>query len=361
MRYYLYKITNLINGNVYIGVHQTNIESDQYMGSGVCIRRAIKKYGKKNFKKEILKEFDNAEEMYAEEAILVNAEFVSIKNTYNIKLGGCGGFDHLNGTVSVKDSHGITFRVSKSDPRYISGELKSWACGMVVVSDKNGNNSYVSTSDPRYMSGELQAFTRGTVSVKDASGNTLRVSSDDPRYESGELVHVCHGKISVRDAVGNTSQVSIDDSKYKSGELTSVLIGSKKSSECLEKMSKKMRSIMLGNSNYMRNKIWISNADTKQNKLIVSGQIPIGWERGKNCWIKKSNKIANAVKKELDESRVREQYLTLYEIYKTNGFNSIRDFCKSQHCSVSQPTISRYWKRYLPNYNEIFSINCFVT
>lgn len=48
----IYKITNIINGKVYIGKSIKNSES--YMGSGILIKRAIKKYKLKNFCKEII-------------------------------------------------------------------------------------------------------------------------------------------------------------------------------------------------------------------------------------------------------------------------------------------------------------------
>lgn len=91
MFYLVYKITNLVNQKIYIGVHRTCDINDSYMGSGTIIKRAINKYGKHNFKKEILFIFDNEEEMFAKEAELVNEEFVKRKDTYNNSIGGNSG------------------------------------------------------------------------------------------------------------------------------------------------------------------------------------------------------------------------------------------------------------------------------
>lgn len=91
MKYCVYQITNNVNGKVYIGAHATNDVNDNYRGSGSAILDAYKKYGAENFSKDILMEFKNADDMFAEEAEIVNEEFVANRNTYNIKLGGKGG------------------------------------------------------------------------------------------------------------------------------------------------------------------------------------------------------------------------------------------------------------------------------
>lgn len=96
MYYVIYKITNQINGKFYIGSHKTKDLNDGYMGSGKYLKYAQEKHGLENFTKEILFVFDTPELMYLKEAEIVNEKFLSEENTYNLKIGGFGGWDYNN-------------------------------------------------------------------------------------------------------------------------------------------------------------------------------------------------------------------------------------------------------------------------
>ena len=62
--YFVYKTTNLVNGMIYVGCHQTDDLDDGYMGSGKILKLAIEKYGVENFKREILYMCENKEQMF---------------------------------------------------------------------------------------------------------------------------------------------------------------------------------------------------------------------------------------------------------------------------------------------------------
>jgi len=96
LNYTVYKITNKIDGKIYIGKHQTKDLNDGYMGSGKLISRAIQKYGIENFEKEILFQFDNEADMNEKEAELVSEEFCMREDTYNLCPGGHGGWGYMS-------------------------------------------------------------------------------------------------------------------------------------------------------------------------------------------------------------------------------------------------------------------------
>jgi len=86
---YIYKTTNLINGKVYIGKSEKKF-TDEYLGSGVLLYKAIKKYGKGNFKVELIEECDTIESLNDREKFWIN-EYMG-EGCYNIAEGGNGGW-----------------------------------------------------------------------------------------------------------------------------------------------------------------------------------------------------------------------------------------------------------------------------
>ena len=89
--YYIYRITNLINGKTYIGQHKYKKLDDSYMGSGVYLAKAKNKYGIENFKKEILySRIQYRETADDVERFAIAKERAIGKAEYNIADGGQG-------------------------------------------------------------------------------------------------------------------------------------------------------------------------------------------------------------------------------------------------------------------------------
>jgi len=91
----IYKTTNIINGKYYIGKDVNN--SNHYLGSGVLLKMAIKKYGKENFNKEILEYCETLEILEEREKFWIK-ELNSIVLGYNLTEGGTGGDTFTNNT-----------------------------------------------------------------------------------------------------------------------------------------------------------------------------------------------------------------------------------------------------------------------
>jgi len=81
---------NLINGKKYIGKQAHGFAS--YLGSGILLKKALKKYGKENFKKEYLDTAATKEELSEKEIYWIGIhDAVKSKMFYNLAPGGQGG------------------------------------------------------------------------------------------------------------------------------------------------------------------------------------------------------------------------------------------------------------------------------
>lgn len=130
--YTVYKVINKVNEKYYIGVHKTDNPYDSYMGSGVAIKNAIKKYGKENFHKEIILITENKDEAYSLEKLLTS-DYIS-ENTYNMKLGGVGGWSL---EASLKGTKMVTF-----DHRSFAGKKAyEMRCGIHSLSSEEKQNA----------------------------------------------------------------------------------------------------------------------------------------------------------------------------------------------------------------------------
>ena len=107
----IYKTTNLVNGKQYIGRDSRN--NPNYLGSGVFLKRAINKYGKENFKKEIIEECSSFEELIErEEYWLIYCNAGDNPLFYNLQ--NCGKGVSLKGEKNPAYGKGYLFTGEKN-------------------------------------------------------------------------------------------------------------------------------------------------------------------------------------------------------------------------------------------------------
>lgn len=121
LKYIVYCTTNTTNNKIYIGVHGTQNPDifDGYIGCGVYVNNAgtynnpktrfeyaVKKYGPKVFIRKTLSIFDNEDDAYMLEALIVDEKFLERHDVYNMVVGGNGGRSITSIKIYKYDSEG---------------------------------------------------------------------------------------------------------------------------------------------------------------------------------------------------------------------------------------------------------------
>lgn len=146
MKYYgIYKITNKVNGKMYIGQHITDDLDDGYLGSGNIVVKAVKKYGKEAFTKEWLEFAENAEDLNYLERMYVDEEWLARPDVYNIALGG----SQISMTESIRKKISVStkkrFSNKENHPMYgkpgtFTGKHHSESTKQKISASNKGKN-----------------------------------------------------------------------------------------------------------------------------------------------------------------------------------------------------------------------------
>ena len=290
---YFYKITNNLNGNFYYGIHSTNSLDDGYMGSGLKLKRAYKKYGIENFSKEILKFFDTREELSDYEAEAVTEILVNDPNCYNTSLGG----EQLSvkGTFSVynKEEH-IWERITSEDydanpDKYIKQNI-----GKVLVYDINDTSKkmFFIDKDEYYNNRDKYRTSFDSykdhiyVILKDNLSKTIIIHRDEFDKSKHILKHngLLKNEIVVKDKSGNIFKTNNKDPRYLSGELVTAYTGYKWTDEQKKKLKEKFAntSHQKGENNSQFGTKWIykDSECIKIKKEELEKYLNEGWQLG---------------------------------------------------------------------------------
>lgn len=252
----MYKTTNVITKEFYIGVHSTYNLNDGYLGSGTKLWRKIQKYGRKNFIKEILEYFETNEDKFKRESELVNEEMLQDSLCMNLKEGGSGGF--------VNEEHRLKFL--KNSKEFLRRKWK----------------------DETYRKKQIEAIRRGTIKrIQEGKSTppdwTGKKHSDETKRKIGEKNSK---KIGEKNSQYGTCWITngVESKKIKK-EDAEKWIGWKKgrvnvfNNEALEKIKK---ASVKGKKNSGSGKIWIYKENI--NKRILPNELnnylKDNWKKG---------------------------------------------------------------------------------
>lgn len=304
--YLIYQTTNLVNNKIYIGKHITENIEDQYFGSGKYLKRAIEKYGLENFEFKILFELQNEEEMNLLEKCVVTQEFCDRKDTYNINVGGDGGWGYVNNKSDFQI--GTQLRIKKFH-----------TCGGIVCQKKYKE--------------QYGSFTK----------YCLNKMSKDKREELRKI-HALNAKNNINLHYSHPINFKHSD-----------------------KTKKQMSINQLGEKNSQFGTCWIRNdilqLNIKWNKTQV---IPDGWKYGRCQNFEKeqyesSKRLMDKINKHL--YHIKEQYMKkiffelFYGYYLKFGYQAMinhfqLDISQSAFCHLCSKRVSYYKNRKRLNYKN---------
>lgn len=139
-----------------------------------------------------------------------------------------------------------------------------------------------------------------------------------------------------------------------------------------ERFSIEMSNSQTGEGNSQFGTKWVYNLDLKESKKILKTEpIPNGWFAGRvvnfDKHIAKLNKKPKIQIVRVDKNLIKEQKLIekkliedenkkyilgLFDEFKRGNFYSITEFHKQNNVTVSRMTLTNYWRKYIPEYNE---------
>ena len=231
----IYKATNIINNKVYIGqtIQQLSVRKSQHersheYGYKTAFSNAIRKYGKENFKWEVIYETDSIKDLNEKESYYIEYyKSLVTENGYNLKGGG--GNDFL--TQEVKNKIGEAQLGEKNHMFGKTGELNPTSKKVINITTNMifGSASEAARYDKANFS-HVCAVCRGLRGS--TKGNVYRYLDKDDRIIEPENAAYVKAKkvknIDTGEIFENSTIAEFHYQGYKSGNLSKACTGKNK-------------------------------------------------------------------------------------------------------------------------------------
>lgn len=148
---FVYETLNTQNGMKYIGkcIYSRQNNCDSYLGSGLYLKRAIKKYGRDAFTRRTLEDAYSAEELNKlEESYIQRFDAVASSEYYNVKLTSIGG-DTFTTNPNREHTRNLKRENMTGERNHQFGKAKTEA---MIASVKQANNRAVQIEGVLYSS-----------------------------------------------------------------------------------------------------------------------------------------------------------------------------------------------------------------
>jgi group I intron endonuclease len=189
--HYIYKTTNKITEDFYIGRHSTNNLLDGYLGSGKRLKNSIKKYSKNNFIKEILYFCKSLKDLVLLEKQIVNENLIKNIKCLNITVGG------INAILMGESNPNFGKKLSKERRLKLSQRAKT------LIGDKNPFFGKTHTKETKEKIAEIH---RGAFGSKNSFYG--KTHSEDYKKESSKrMKNKFNENPKLRDIISNNKKL----------------------------------------------------------------------------------------------------------------------------------------------------------
>ena len=199
---FIYITTNMINGKRYIGQRKFYGTGHQkwqnYLGSGKIIRRAINKYGKENFVREIIDITYSKEELDLKEIQYIkDYNATKTDNFYNLVEGGSGtkgSFDERYTKEERKKIHDLKSEnvLGENNPNYGN----KWNEEQRKVMSLRMKDQYIGVNNPRAKS--VICITTGKIF------STAKEAGEYYKVNRGSIGQCCKGNFKLTEQPDGT-------------------------------------------------------------------------------------------------------------------------------------------------------------
>jgi len=296
--YYVYLITNLINGKQYVGsktCYEDNPYNDGYLSSSEFLWKDIKELGKENFKKEILRiDYKNYKDLLDGETFYILEHNTLAPNGYNRFLPNKRKGWNTKG-ISVYKIWELKYGKEEADKKYKLWKKRE---SEAQFGEKNSFYGRKHSEKTKQQIGRKQKERLKNGDYSEAYrkiGQTIREKGLVKGEKNGMFGKVWITKDNKNKHINPDDILKYKKNGWKKGFFVSNETREKQRKSQLDrnyKISKETRKKLSekssGKNNGMFGRVWVYNEKLMTNKSIKKSELTIylntGWKKGMKRW-----------------------------------------------------------------------------